>query len=429
MIPEAGLARTPSLPMGILARINDQLFEPENWKLAWDALISNRMRAISTMIGVVIGTSCVVLVVTVALAGRHYIIAQIEGVGANLVYAGRVDPGTGVASALEDEISTADLEAVKSEVPNAVQVAGTRTIQLTVIASGKPYPIGLVGVTDGFQQIRNLVVDRGSYFTSDDLGSQNKVCLITDGLAALVFPADDPVGKDIRIGELHFTTIGVFHERAGIFGESEITARSVIVPFPVIRYYTGTDYFDTLYAQADQPSNVATVTTEVGEVLRDRHRPQAQYLVQNLSGILDTARAISAALTIFLVLIALIALVISGVGIMNIMLVTVTERTREIGIRKAIGARQDSIRFQFLIEALMISGTGAAVGVGIAVAIPALVNFAVQFIPDVGDFRLPVSWTSVFLAFAVSCSTGIVFGYLPANRAAKLQPTESLHYE
>jgi putative ABC transport system permease protein len=414
---------------GILGRINEQLFEPENWKLAWDALVSDRMRAILTMLGVVIGTSCVILVVTVALAGRHYIIEQIEAVGANLVYAGRVDPGTGAAPALEDEITPGDLEGVKLEVPDAMRVAGTRNIQMTVIAGGKPYPIGLVGVTDGFQQIRNLVVDHGSYFSADDLTSQNKVCLITDGLATLVFPTDDPVGKDIRVGEMHFTVIGVFHERAGIFGQSEITNRSVVVPFPVIRYYTGTDFFDTLYAQADQPTDVPGVTAGVSEVLRKNHRPQARYVAQNLSGILDTARTIAAALTVFLVIIALIALVISGVGIMNIMLVTVTERTREIGIRKAIGARQDSIRFQFLIEALLISGTGAAIGVAIAVAIPALINFAIQFIPDVGDFTLPVSWVSVVLAFAVSSLTGIVFGYLPANRAAKLQPTISLHHE
>jgi putative ABC transport system permease protein len=413
----------------MIGRINDQLLEPENWKLAWQALMSDRMRAVLTMLGVVIGTSCVVLVVTVGLAGRRYIIAQIEGVGANLVYAGRVDPGTGAPPALADEISPGDLEGVKSGVPDAVQVAGTRSIQMTVIAGGKPYPIGLVGVTDGFQQIRNLVVDHGSYFTSDDLATLNKVCLVTDGLAALVFPADDPVGQDIRIGEMHFTIIGVFHERAGVFGQSEITDRSVIVPFPLIRYYTGTDFFDTLYAQADEPSNVEAVTAGVAKVLHERHRPAAQYQAQNLAGILDTARTISTALTVFLVAIALIALVISGVGIMNIMLVTVTERTREIGIRKAIGARQDSIRFQFLIEALLISGSGAAAGIGIAVAIPALVNFAIQFIPEVGDFRLPVSWISVILAFAISCSTGIVFGYLPANRAAKLQPTESLHHE
>lgn len=428
MTAETQVSRS-SLASALVSRCNKQVCDPENWKLAWDALVSNRMRAILTMLGVVIGTACVVLVATVALAGRHYILRQIESIGANIVYAERVDPGTGAPAALQDEISPGDLESVKAEIPNAVQVAGTRTIQMTVIANGSPYPIDLVGVTDGYQQIRKLIVDQGAYFTSDDLNSQTKVCLITKGLAALVFPADDPVGKEIHIGELHFSVIGVFHERAAIFGNSGLTERSVIVPFPVIRYYTGTDFFDRLYDEADQPADVETVTSETAEVLRDRHRPGAQYQAQNLAGILDTAHTISGALTVFLILISLLALVISGVGIMNIMLVTVTERTREIGIRKAIGARQDNIRFQFLIEALMISGVGALIGVGIAITIPALVNFTMGLVPDVSDFRLTVSWFSVFVAFLISVLTGIIFGYLPANRAAKLLPAESLHHE
>ena len=413
----------------LYGRVNEHFFDVENWRLAWQALLSNRVRAFLTMLGIMIGTACVVLVVSIGLAGRRYIIDQIEGVGANVVYAQRVDPGNGVPSALQDEISPEDTDAVKAEVPDAVQVAGTRDIQMTVVANGKPYPVTLIGVTQGFQEIRRLVVDRGSYFSSDDLTTQSKVCLITQGVATLVFPSEDPVGRDIRVGELHFSVIGVFHERAGVFGGSEITNRSVIVPFPVIRYYTGTNYFATFYAQADQPAHVETVTNEVAEVLHDRHRPQAQYLAQNLSGILDTARTIALSLTIFLVLVALIALTISGVGIMNIMLVTVTERTREIGIRKAIGARQDAIRFQFLIEALLISGTGAFLGIGIAIAIPFAVNVALQFVPEVGDLALPVYWPAVIIAFLISCGTGIIFGYLPANRAARLQPTESLHYE
>jgi putative ABC transport system permease protein len=413
----------------IYGRISEHCLKGEIWKLAWQALLSNPVRAFLTMLGIVIGTACVVLVVSIGLAGRRYIIGQIEGVGANVVYAQRVDPGNGAPTALQDEISPGDMDAVKAEVPDAVQVAGTRDLQMTVIANSKPYPVTLIGITQGFQEIRRLVVDRGSYFTADDLATQSKVCLITQGLASLVFPSESPVGKDIRVGELHFSVIGVFHERAGVFGGSEITDRSVIVPFPVIRYYTGTDYFATFYAQADQPRNVETVTGEVAEVLHDRHRPQAQYLAQNLSGILDTARTIALSLTIFLVLVALIALAISGVGIMNIMLVTVTERTREIGIRKAIGARQDAIRFQFLIEALMISGSGALIGIGIAIAIPLAVNFTLRYFPAVGDITLPVYWPAIVIAFLISSGTGILFGYLPANRAARLQPTQSLHYE
>jgi len=171
------------------------------------------------------------------------------------------------------------------------------------------------------------------------------------------------------------------------------------------------------------------LTREVEEILRSRHRTDARYRVANLVGLLETAREIAAIMTLVLVVIALITLTISGIGIMNIMLVTVTERTREIGIRMAIGASRNAIRYQFLMEALAISATGALAGIFIAVLIPALVNFLLSFIPEAAGITVPVSWISVVLAFVVSCSTGLIFGYLPADRAASLQPTESLRYE
>ena len=405
------------------------MFQAETWKLAWDALRTNKMRAILTMLGVVIGSACIVLVVTVALAGKQYIIGQIEGVGANLIYAEAIGLGVSGGRPVADEISMSDLEAVRQGISQVAQVAGTHDMQMTVAVDGQEHPINLVGVTEGFEAIRNLDVFRGRYFDTDDMRLRSKVCLLTKDLASIVFPVDDPLGKDIRIGELHFTVIGVFQERVATFGQSEITRESVIVPFSLIRYYTGEEFFRTFYAQADRPESVPIVTSEVAEILRSRHRPEAKFLVQNLTGILETARRISTALTLVLILIALIALAISGIGIMNIMLVTVTERTREIGIRKAIGARRDAILYQFLMEALLISGTGALAGILIAVSIPTLINFLISFFPQVGDVSVPVSWISVVLALVVSCSTGLVFGYLPASRAAKLQPTESLRYE
>ncbi|MGA9889073.1 MAG: FtsX-like permease family protein, partial [Candidatus Acidiferrales bacterium] len=170
-------------------------------------------------------------------------------------------------------------------------------------------------------------------------------------------------------------------------------------------------------------------TTAVEQFIKSRHRPGAQYRVENLGSLLDSARKIAMALTVILIVIAMIALTISGIGIMNIMLVTVTERTREIGIRKAIGAPRDAILYQFLMEAFLISGTGALLGIGIAVAIPAVLNFLISLFPEVTGVHIPVSWISVVLAFLVSCSTGLLFGFLPANRAARLHPTESLRYE
>jgi putative ABC transport system permease protein len=400
----------------------------ETWHLAVQALRGNKLRAALTMLGVIIGSGCIVLVVTVALAGKRYIVTQIEGVGSNLIYAQVLHTGASRV-ALGDEISLSDLEAVKQQIPEAAVVGGTHDIPMSVVVSGVERPVKLVGVTDGFQQIRRLVVFRGRYFDDDDMMTHSKVCLLTQELADRMFPNQNPVGQDIRVGDLHFTVIGVFRERISTFGETEISRESVLVPFGLINYYTGTDYLATLYVQADSPENVAGVTRQVAALLKSRHRPGAEYQVENLVSLLESARKISQALTVLLVVIALIALLISGVGIMNIMLVTVTERTREIGIRKAVGAPRDAILYQFLMEAFLISGTGAVVGILIAVAIPVSINLVLRVIPEAVGIRVPVSWVSVVLAFVVSCSTGLLFGYLPANRAAKLHPTESLRYE
>jgi putative ABC transport system permease protein len=418
---------------------NTSAFWNETIQLATQALRANKVRAVLTMLGVIIGSACIVLVVTVSLAGKRYIISEIEGVGSNLVVGEMINPGGSENVVMADQITPGDLQAVRQEIPQAQEAAGTNDLRMSITVEGQEHPISLVGVTEGFNAVRRLVIVQGRYFDQDDMMSRSKVSLITEPLASSMFPDRHPLGKDLAIGELHFTVIGVFRERVGTFGQTEITPESVIVPFPLIKDYTGTDYFKSFYVQADSPEDVPVVTERVAEVLTNRHRPGARYRVWNLSSILQAAHNISRALTVLLILIAMIALTISGIGIMNIMLVTVTERTREIGIRKAIGAPRDAILYQFLTEAVLISGTGALAGIAIGVLIPVTANFVLRlsvvadFLSDVmgstSDISVPISWASVVLAFVVSCSTGLVFGYLPANRAAKLQPTESLRYE
>jgi len=395
----------------------------ETWMVAVEALWANKIRAFLTTLGVIIGSACIVLVVTVALSGRRYVIAQIEGVGSNLVYA-RLDIDPNQPMMLQDELSLDDMNAVKASIPDVTTVAGTRGMQSSVLAGSVERNVNLVGVTQGFQQIRNLLILRGRFIDSEDIDSRSRVCLITTRLADLVFPYTDPVGHNLRVGELSFTVIGVFKERVETFGLSEIQDYTVLIPFPLMKYYTGDTSMEMLYAQAATPEDVIPVTHQLETLLRSRHPTRARYSVMNLSSILEAARKIALALTIVLVLIGLIALLVSGIGIMNIMLVTVKERTREIGIRKAIGARRSEIMYQFLLEAFMISGFGSVMGILIAVAIPVLVQ---PLLP--GNLRVPVPWQSVVLAFLVSCSVGVFFGYLPAERAARLQPTESLRYE
>jgi putative ABC transport system permease protein len=293
-----------------------------------------------------------------------------------------------------------------------------------VVVGGNTRPVNLIGVTEGYQAIRRLVILRGRYFDALDMEARSKFCLITEQLSKRVFGAENPVNRTIRMGELTFTVIGLFRERVTTFEQTEIQDETVIIPFTLMKYYTGVDVLRTLYVQAAKPEDVPAVQRRVQQLLNSRHPAAAEYKVQTLTAILSAAQNISLGLTIVLLLTAFIALLISGIGIMNIMLVTVTERTREIGIRKAIGAAHREILYQFLIEAFLISGGGAIIGILIGLAIPAAIQ---PLLP--GNLRIPVSGLSVLASFVVSCSTGLFFGYLPANQAARLQPVESLRYE
>ncbi len=395
----------------------------ETISVALDALSANKVRAMLTALGVVIGSASIVLVVTVALTSRKFVISQIESVGSNLVWAELIKTPA-KAQPLSHELSFADMRAVKDSIPGVIEVAGTRELPMSVVANGVERPVTLVGVTEGFQTIRRLVILRGRFFDAADMESRSKVCLITKPLSDRVFGFENPVGKPIRLGELSFTVIGVFRERIATFGLSEIHNESAIIPLTLMRYYTGDEVMRVLYAQAARPEDVPLVQRQMTQLIVSRHPAEAEYEVQTLTAILGAAKTISLALTIVLIVIAFIALLISGVGIMNIMLVTVKERTREIGIRKAIGAARREILYQFLFESLLISGGGAVLGILIGLAIPVAIQ---PLLP--GNLRVPVSGLSVIVAFVVSCSTGLFFGYLPANQAAKLQPIESLRYE
>jgi putative ABC transport system permease protein len=393
----------------------------ETLKIAVSALWAQKTRTLLSTLGIVVGSASMVLVVTAGLSGGRYVLEQIESVGSNLVYAERVKTGD-QASALSDELTASDLEAVRS-IQTVVEVAGTRTVPMTVVAGG-PRGVTLIGVTEGFQRIRHLVISRGRYFDPDELASGAKVTLLTENLANLMFPDRDPIGAIARAGDLRLNVIGTFGERVSTFGLSEVQRDSVLVPFRLMKSFTGSELIAVLYAQAASPDAVPSLTREVSQLLSRRHRSGAHYQVDNLAGVLAAARRISSALTLTLLAVSIIALSVSGIGIMNVMLVTVTERTREIGLRKSIGAPRRTVLAQFLIEAGLMSGVGAVAGVVIAVMALLLIR---SFLP--AGVSLPISSWSVVMALAVSSSVGLVFGYLPARRAADLEPVDALRYE
>jgi len=253
---------------------------------------------------------------------------------------------------------------------------------------------------------------------------RSKVAMLTEKLARRLYGSlPSAVGQILKLHGLQFTVIGTFKERTSTFGMSELTDETILIPITVIRYFTPSERIDPMYIQTRRAEDVEELTRRVRTIVESRHREGARYRVENLSAILDAAKNIAGILTLVLIMVSAIALIISGIGIMNIMLVTVTERTREIGVRMAVGASRREVLHQFLLEAVLISVGGGVLGILIGVAMP----LSVRFFTD--DVRIPISSMSVAIAFAVSLVVGLVFGILPANRASRLNPTEALRYE
>ncbi|MBI4463856.1 MAG: ABC transporter permease [Acidobacteria bacterium] len=391
---------------------------------AYDALRVNKVRTGLTALGMAIGTGSVILVVTIAMTSRDYVLGQIEAVGSNLINAHLEGTSSVTGSvSLSDALNLGDLQAIRQQVPNLAAVSAVIVGDDRIRLEHQEREIRLIGANPDFRIVRNLKVLAGRFFDEEDDRLRNKVCLITEPLAKILFPDGWVSGQKIKLHGLEFTIIGVFKEGAETFGQSEITRETAMLPIAVMTYFTGSAAVDNIYASADRPSNVQAATDEILQVIRSRHRGSAMYRVDNLTQILAAAGNIAMALTVVLLMVSAIALIISGIGIMNIMLVTVTERTREIGLRMALGAGRHAVRMQFLTEALFLSLMGGVVGIAGGVSLPLLARYFVE------GFQIPISKTSILVALLVSCLCGIVFGIIPAERAAKLNPTEALRYE
>jgi putative ABC transport system permease protein len=412
----------------------------EALRMAANGLLANRLRSALTMLGILIGVTAVILLVAVGNGASVQINSQIQSLGANVIYvypsnakgSGGVSQGFGTGQSL----SQGDVDALNSRQQDPDVVAAIPITQTggQITYGNQNYFAPTTGTTTDFPQVRDYQVAEGSFFTQDDLNARHRVVVLGQTVVDNLFPAGtDPIGQTIKISRQSFRVIGVFATKGGTgFGSQD---NVVIAPITTVwAYLTGArgKVISQIVASATSASTVTQAETEITTILLQRHGiadpTLADFQLQSQQDILNQANSIATALTLVLGAIAGISLVVGGIGIMNIMLVTVTERTREIGIRKAIGARRRDILVKFLIEAMVLSGLGGALGI----AVGALLAREMPNIPAIASSNFPtpvVAPSSVVLAFCVSVAIGLFFGIYPANRAARLHPIEALRYE
>jgi putative ABC transport system permease protein len=407
-----------------VAELRPKLAFSEIMSFAIETFCSNKVRFMLTGLGMVIGTASLILVVTIGLTGKQYVLNQIQGIGANLIYAEYEGGAQRITNTAPDPLTVDDMVAAHEQVSGIVAASPVVPLAERIpVGNGKERDIQILGVYPEYRAVRNLVVTSGRFFDLQEEQSHTKVGLVTEKMAQEIYgSAEAAVGKVVKLSGLPFTIIGTFRERVDTFGQSEVTTNTFLIPYNVARYFTDTPTVKLIYFSVADPSMVESVTEQVRRVIQSRHRAESVYNVTNLTQLVSVAEKTANALTFVLLAVAAVVLLVSGIGIMNIMLATVSARIREIGIRKALGATNREIRFQFLSEAILISVGGGLLGVVIGLALP----YSIRFLTE---YRVPVSGLSAIIAIVVSSLVGILFGTLPAARAAKLDPVESLRYE
>jgi len=410
--------------IGIAELTRERRIFGDIFHLAIDSFRANRARFLLTSLGMVLGTGSLIWVVTIGLAGEKYVLTSIQNIGANLIWAecpGLDNPAVGTE---HDFLTVRDMEAVQREVPGVMSAT-------PVVNLREPYPTGSggeislleLGVYPQYEQIRRLRLLSGRFFDEHDAQLASKAAVVTEKFAVSQYGSvRDALGHNISISGIPFEIIGTFVERMNTYGGSEIADNTVLIPYQVARYIKGNDVINQIYFSASDMNNVPQATEDILRVIKSRHRPEAVYDVGNLTDVLEIARKTMIALNLILLLFSAVTLLVGGIGIMNIMLATVTSRIREIGIRKALGATRSEIRLQFLLESTLISVGGGVIGT--------IVGFLVPFtIHLFSGFELQFSWISAVVALLVSGAIGIAFGTTPATRAALLDPVECLRSE
>jgi putative ABC transport system permease protein len=378
-----------------------------------------------TLVGLVVGTAAIILIVALGLTGRAFVMAQIEGVGSHLVwgsYEGTVT--SGVLRTGDDQITDTDTAAMAARRDLYTGVTPLVDFQGTVPVLSRAVNVAVLGTTPNYPQIRkNVRILAGRFLDEDDVAGRAKVCVVSRPLYEELFGNEPPMGKTLRTLGMNFLVVGEFEKPVDTMGQGEVTPRSIFIPITVAWFFTPTRRVDTLFAEAREFSEIPRAADTMEQTLRDRHRPGAVFRVKTMTTVIRVARAISFGLIVAFILAAAVSVVVGGVGIMNILLASVEQRTREIGLRMSVGARRRDILQQFLLEALMLGFLGASAGVAMGLGLPLLARLVFHGV------RIEISLLSALLAFSFSCAVAVLFGVVPAYRAASLNPTEALHHE
>ena len=397
----------------------------------YSALLSNKVRSGLTVLGIVIGIGSVIAMIAIGAGAQSMIQSNIQSLGSNLIIVmpgAQRGPGVQVSSGRgsAQSLTIADAEAIQKEISSVKALAPEVSRRYQVTARGANTNTQIIGTNDFYPSVRNIEIGEGSFITEQNIRTAAKIAVLGPAARDDLFgEGANPIGQTIRIQRVDFKVIGVTKSKGGSgFNNPD---DSIFIPFSSAqRFLTGNEYLTSISVQASSEEAMQDIQNQITVLLLDRHNisdPQlADFSTLNQADIVATASSITSTFTILLGSVAGISLLVGGIGIMNMMLTTVTERTREIGLRKAIGAKRHDINMQFLSEAVMLTFIGGAVGIFFGW----LISFSVS---QFGGITTKISLSSVLLAFGVSAVIGIIFGYYPARRAASLNPIEALRYE
>ena len=401
----------------------------ESFQMALTSLYANKMRSLLTMLGIIIGVGAVIALVSVGMGVRSNVTSSIASLGSNMLI---VSPGSsnrggvrGAAGSMQT-LKYDDAKAIKDKIKNIDFVSPSVSSSYQIVYGNNNWNTSVQGVTPEFMSIRSLTIGYGSFISNDDMNKRNRVAVIGTTVASNLFAKDNPVGKNIRINNQPYKVIGLLESK----GQSSVGQDQddvIYIPLTTAQErMLGITYVQSINVQVSSQDKMEQVQAEIENLLRSRHHILAgkddDFHVRNLTSLMETVSQSTSMLTMLLGAIAGISLIVGGIGIMNIMMVSVTERTREIGIRKALGATFMNIMTQFLIESMVIGIIGGLIGIAVGC-------IASQIIAKVGNFTTVITLTPIIISFLFAVGIGLFFGIYPARKAAKLDPIEALRYE